>query len=332
MTSAAIAIVAPDLTSRITGGNLVDRALLDALGPRARRIAPEALGADAERAAPTAYLVDSLCLEALEVVLERARHRAWLLAHLLPSQDPGAGEVRRALERRVLPRLDGAIAFSGFMRDALIRGGVAAVRVVEPAPPAWARPLERAGPGDPPRLLVVGNRSPIKGVDGLLDALAVRLRPDDRFALRLVGDDATEADAARLAERLARPALAGRVVVIGPLAHDAMRAEYRAADLVVSPARLETYGLALAEARACGVPLAVLDGGNAAAHVARETGEVAADHAALADRVLALVRRPAELSALGAAARWRAGRDAARPRPSWADVADAVVSHLGGAP
>jgi glycosyltransferase involved in cell wall biosynthesis len=323
----AIALVAPPAHRAPSGGDRLDDALAEALAARGplRRLGFDELAGDAATAPPTAYLLDSLGLDALDAPLP-AHHRRWLLAHLLPSQDPAATPAARAAEADRLARLDGAIAFSGYMTAALREAGAEGPLVeVTPALPAWARPATAAPILAPPRLLVVAHLAPVKGVVELLEALAAAARPDDRFVLRVLGEARDPATARRAHLLAASAALRGRVELLGPAPHAALAAAYAEAALVLSPAWLETYGLALAEARAIGAPLAVLDGGHAAAHVTPTTGVVAADHVGLAAAALDLVRTPARLAELAAAARAAAR---ALPRPTWADAAARIADAL----
>jgi glycosyltransferase involved in cell wall biosynthesis len=329
----SLALVLPADRAAPTGGNLVNAALHAALTPHVdtRVVEPAALAADLAAAPPTIYLLDTLCLAALAAPWPE-RHRVHLLAHLLPSQDPTASAAARAAAADLLPHLDGAVAFSAVTAAALAADGLPPERivVVQPGLPDWARPAPTPRPvAAPPRLLLVGNLSPLKGVAELLAALAVRTGAAERYLLRVVGAGRDPAYAARCAALAAAPPLAGRIELAGPLPHDALAAEYHAADLVVSAAPIETYGLALAEARASGVPLAVLDAGHAAAHVTAASGIVAPSLAALAAAVVALVGAPDRLAALAVAARAAA---TAAPRPRWSAAAGRLLDHLGALP
>jgi glycosyltransferase involved in cell wall biosynthesis len=53
----------------------------------------------------------------------------------------------------------------------------------------------------------------------------------------------------------------------GPVAYDVMDDHYRASSLLLSPSLMETFGMALQEARAVGLPILACRGGNAAAHI-----------------------------------------------------------------
>src|SRR5581483_1295382 len=94
-----------------------------------------------------------------------------------------------------------------------------------------------------------------------------------------------------------------------------------AADVLVSASRMESFGMALAEARALGVPILARAGGNAASLVDFASGgELCSDDAQLAHALVALAQDRDELRARAArAARHRLVR-------SWHDAAAEFVA------
>ena len=114
--------------------------------------------------------------------------------------------------------------------------------------------------------------------------------PDGLATLHLAGDDrADPAYGVRVRERLARPDLAGRVVVHGPLPAERVAALYQAADVFALPSLREPYGTVWGEAMAAGLPVVGWRAGNLP-HLAEHghegllasPGDVAALSAALA--------------------------------------------------
>jgi len=98
-----------------------------------------------------------------------------------------------------------------------------------------------------PLIVYVGRLSHVKGADVLLEALALLPR---EVQLAVAGDGP---QCAALQARAARPDLAGRVWLLGQLAD--VRPLLRAGDLYAQPSRREAFGLAAAEASACGLPV-----------------------------------------------------------------------------
>lgn len=204
---------------------------------------------------------------------------------------------------------------------------------------------------NPLRLLYVGRIAPDKGVHLLTETVDRLIRDGVNLELtligkpglmpydllrRLLGSDRRALEAVRpfygttlrswLAKEVLRrgrsyadalrarlsPAAAARVRFLGTVPLPALVRAYRAADLLVLPSIWqESYGLPVAEAMACGVPvLASASGGVPELIEDGTTGRLVArlDSEALARALRELAADPARLRAMGAAARTRAER------------------------
>lgn len=301
--------VVPPPEETISGGNVYNRALLDALraaGVDARIASPHAPRAEgAGGSASDTYLVDSLYLDAVPRL--RPCH---LLAHYLPCLVDGS-ERPSFEERAALEAATGFVVPSRFMADALARLAPSPrpSLVVAPGIDVAHEPAPRVA-----RALMVANLVPGKGVAPFLRALRGR-----HLALTIVGR--LDADPDYAAEcRAAAPS----VELAGARPHRETLAMIAASDLLVSSSRMEAFGLALAEARALGVPIVARAGGNVAALVDEAAGgRVLADEEALADECVRLGRDPLELE------RRRAAASALRPPArTWADAARDLVAGL----
>ena len=92
-------------------------------------------------------------------------------------------------------------------------------------------------------------------------------------------------------------ALRSRIELVGEVSPEEMPAWYRRSSILVSASEVETYGMALAEARAFGLLVLALRGGHIASHVPdAEHGLLFDSLADLADGFLTLVRAPASLA------------------------------------
>jgi glycosyltransferase involved in cell wall biosynthesis len=177
-------------------------------------------------------------------------------------------------------------------------------------------------------LLCVANWVKRKGIHSLLQAFA-RL-PDDAATLHLAGDDRAEPRyAARLRARLARPDLAGRVVVHGPLPIEGVAALYEAADAFVLPSLKEPYGTVYGEAMTFGLPVVGWRAGNLpylADHEREGLLVTPGDLPGLTAALLRLADDPSLRARLGAAARARA-----LARPTWEESGALFFETVRGA-
>lgn len=307
---------------------------------------------------PGTYLVDTLLLgDAGAIESRRAGQRFVLVVHHLPSLEPGAvSAASRDDERRVLSLFDGFVATSAFTAKHLVASGVNArcIVTVEPActigfqdalsaahrtaTPATSRVVsdresviapELTSPIDdaPLHAVMVGNLIPRKRVADFLDALDERAAVDDAFTIDVVGRADIDVEHARRAAAicLESEALRDKVRFVGAVPHDEMGHVYRDAKMFVSAAAMETFGMALQEARAFGLPILACDAGNVHAHVEPgETGMLFDGVSALATGFLQFARDRAL-----AAGYLRRARTARAPNPyGWLDAARLLIDGL----
>ncbi len=295
-------LVAPDPADTITGGNLYNLRLIAAL--RARGVAVERADRDqhAHDARDTFCIVDSLYLEELPRFAP-----CWVLLHYLPSLVVGRDSLS-AIERAALLAADGIVVPSPFMATAAAQ--------LAPAP----RPIVVVAPGlalshhamqRTSRAVLVANVVPGKGVLEFLRALRER-----RLPLSILGALDRDPDYAGECRRAVEHR--DDIAFLGGRTHEETLAHVAASDFLVSPSRMESFGFALAEARALGTPIVALDRGNASAHVdGWAGGTLASSYGALADACVQLAGDRTEIERRRAAA--LAHRTAPR---SWAEAAD----------
>ncbi|MGN9777000.1 glycosyltransferase family 4 protein [Micromonospora sp. H33] len=272
MTGTVHAVLPGDIDDPATpsGGNRYDRRVLDGLTAAGWTVHEHPVPGGwphpepADRAAlarvldalpdGAVALLDGLVASVVpEVLAPRAgRLRLVVLVHLPLDHDA---------ERAALGCAAAIVTTSGWTRRWLLdRYALPAARVhvaapgVDPAPPA-------AGSATGGELLCVAAVTPLKGHDTLVDALArVADLPWRCVCAGSLTRDPEFVD--RLRRRVADHGLAGRVHLAGPYAGPALDTAYAAADLLVLASRIETYGMAVTEALARGVPvLATATGG-----------------------------------------------------------------------
>ncbi len=107
-------------------------------------------------------------------------------------------------------------------------------------------------------VLFLGRLHPKKGCDLLLQAFARVAHLDRRLHLAIAGPDegGWQAGWQRLAQRCA---IASRVTWTGPLYGDLKWDAMRAAEVFALPSHAENFGIAVAEALACGLPVLISD-------------------------------------------------------------------------
>jgi glycosyltransferase involved in cell wall biosynthesis len=152
------------------------------------------------------------------------------------------------------------------------------------------------------RLLHIGRLSPEKNQALLLEAFADALADGLAAELRIVGAGPEQR---ALAAKIAALGLGERAVLVGPLAGDAITAEYAAADVFVMSSRMEGLPVVLMEAFAQGVPCIAPAVGGIGELVRDENGWLfpVGEHRALASCLLAAQRERAGLAARGALGR-----------------------------
>jgi glycosyltransferase involved in cell wall biosynthesis len=264
-----------DDPTRPSGGNTYDRRLctgLTALGwdmhehavcPENRCghavFTPSALSAVlAALPADSDVLLDGLVASDQAEVLhaEAGRLRLVVLVHLplgLGVPDGGRADVRLR-EAAALQCVAGVVTTSRWTRHWLLDAyGLDPARVTVAVPGVDPAPLAARDDAGR-RLLCVGAVIPAKGHDVLLEALARVART--RWVCTWVGSLDRDPDhVERLRVRAVELGVADRVRFTGPLGGAGLEAANADADLLVTASRGETYGMAVTEALAHGIPV-----------------------------------------------------------------------------
>jgi len=180
--------------------------------------------------------------------------------------------------------------------------------------------------GDEPlRLLFVGNCTPVKGLDHLIEALT--LLRDIHLRLDIVGDVSFEP---RYYKRLARRAKAlgmtERVTFHGAISHEVLGRFYSRADIFTFPSLYEGYGIVLAEAMQAGLPIVATRIGPVNEIVRKEENALLvppADSTALAGAIRRLAIDPILRVSFG-----RRSRELAGSLPTWKETCDSVCQNI----
>jgi glycosyltransferase involved in cell wall biosynthesis len=307
-----------------------DRATPGGTAPSVSTLTPEEFRRSIERGEAGLYFVDTLNLREAEGLAHKtAEQHTVLVVHHLPSLEPGISPEDPAigLERATLPLFDRFLVTSDFTADLLVRRGFSREQIMTVEPGLPAVELGPAAIEPPFRALLVGNLIARKGIRDLLFALAKSVEPTDAFSLDIVGHaDLDPAYAETVGRVITRtPALAERVRWHSTTSYEEMSGHYQQASVLISAASMETFGMALAEARAYGVPILALDGG----YVSRQftsgvNGRLFTSIAALVEEFLRLVRDGTAMQAL-----FTSARRTATPGPdTWNRAARRLLEQL----
>lgn len=337
-----LTLVAPGDLGRVSGGYIYDRELVAALraaGVSARmRSVPDLHPQPTARAAaqtaqtlsatPGPLLIDGLAFGVLPEALARAvGPRTIALVHhplcLERGLDAASRARLRASEAAALAHARGVQTTSAATaRDVAALFGTPAERifVAEPGVTPRAPVAPRGGDGRALELLSVGAVIPRKGYDLLVSALAP-LRAC-AWRLSIVGaEDADPACAAALRAQIDRTGLGDRIAFAGLLQADALEKAYRDADLYVSAAEHEGFGMAAVDALAFGLPLVVAGGG-----ALREAAGDGALTCAWTAPALSETLAPLLTDAAARQTAAQRARAAAATLPRWTDAAAKTIA------
>lgn len=169
----------------------------------------------------------------------------------------GVGGAARLIARRAFAAADVVCPPSATLRDALIAGGYRARFEVVPNPvdsdlfrPAASRAPRAAE--ERARIVVVAALRPVKGIDLLIEAVALLARERRDFTVEVIGDGPQRE---ALAALIRRRGVGDQLRLAGAAARESVARRLQAADFAVVPSRFETFSVAAAEAQACGLPI-----------------------------------------------------------------------------
>ncbi len=185
-----------------------------------------------------------------------------------------------------------------------------------------------SAPKGPPVLLTAGLLIRRKAVDKVIAALALVRSAGSSATLLVAGQGPEEARLRRLAGELG---LGDAVSFLGWLDKEALRDAMARATIYVTMSRSESFGLAVADAMAFGLPVvSAANGGARSLVVEGETGWLVPidDEHALAHRLGTLLASPDHAAAVGArAARWaRATLSPPAVAKQWLEVYRAAIA------
>jgi D-inositol-3-phosphate glycosyltransferase len=178
-------------------------------------------------------------------------------------------------------------------------------------------------------LLFVGRIEPLKGIDTLIQAIAIMRKMGVFVCLLVIGGEPNpsveteNAEMVRLKEMCEQAGLSDLVTFLGKRGQDTLPYYYSAVEAVVVPSHYESFGMVALEAMACGAPVVASQVGGLAYLVKDgETGFTVPvdDPQALAERLALLINDQSLRQRLG-----RQAAQAAREY-AWENIADRIIN------
>jgi glycosyltransferase involved in cell wall biosynthesis len=280
-------------------------------------------------------LVDELCHPSLAWALSVVPGDTPVVAlvHHLRWLEPGPlwrRRLTRTLERRFLRATDATLATNRTTLHAV--GALAAPGPATVAHPAGDRfdtaltpdTVRRRARDGPLRLVFVGNVTPRKGLDTLVDGLSRTTCP---WELRVVGSREADPAYVRSVADLARSAgVADRVSFLGRVDDGRLADVLAESHVLAVPSAYEGFGIVYLEGMGFGLPALATSAGGASELVThRRDGWLVdpGDPADVADALAPVCRDRERLARMGVAALGRY-----RAHPTWDDTAETVRSFL----
>jgi glycosyltransferase involved in cell wall biosynthesis len=264
-------LLAPKTTNLITGGFLyndrISRHLFHLLGKEsfAYLLMPlqELMARISElNSSENALILDSLLIqhaEDLNRLLARRAAAVILLAHYLPSLDPLLSAKSRQnltkMERMLFQVTDGACVPSRYLKDEIVRRGLARETIIVCPPGIDQRLLTHRTreTGGNVQILTVANWTRSKGHLFLLEVLADLAHLS--WSWHIVGDTEIDPELVKAFQaKVAQTKLKSRIHVHGALPPEETQEFFREADLFILASLTESYGMVFAESLAAGLP------------------------------------------------------------------------------
>lgn len=256
-----------------TGGNIYNAALLKALKREGFPFTITDAAKIASKPSSSRYWIDSLYLPEVPAISEKLPYGAELLLimHYFPSMVQCSQRLRkqhRLIEDRALNLASGYLVTSPLTRKEL-ESRKATGFIIEVPPAPRVRPIRRIYRATYFDALMVANLVPPKGILEFLRVLHNALTGAPTFNITIAGRTDMDVGYARRCQKFVKESnvLNRKVKFVGYLSRNELLAAYKSIPFFISASRMETFGMALLDARAAGQYLLVMDCGFAGEHV-----------------------------------------------------------------
>jgi len=306
LTSIPLTFVIPDVDAFQSGGNIYNKNLIIGLQKNGYAIEVLDLVAFQKRATEQLqgyYFFDTLYFSQLDSVFAKKNKQTqfWLIVHhlesLYPPKDWTTHQYFSKKEKPFLIQFDGFLTSSQFTANYLAAYDLSQPKIVILPAINYFPKNDLKRTSYPIKALLVANLVERKGILPFLEKLqhSPLLNLPTQLQIQLIGTAAIEKDYAQqcLALLKKNTALGQIVHYRGPLSAEQLPAYYQASNLFISTAFMETYGMALQEARAFRLPILGINGGNVKHHIMEgETGYLVNDIHLLINQLEIMVAAP----------------------------------------
>lgn len=326
----------PNPADFYSGGNLYNAKLMEALienGQVVKRLDEEALKAMAPTLDEGVLFVDTLYLDTFQKLQENITFSipTLLIVHHLESLFPPAGWSSAGFfatyEQSKLQLFSAFLCTSDFTRQYLLKQ-LGPKRYVVVPPATGFRAGSTFTKTDKIKALLVANLVERKGILPFLKALMQQGGGEwlKRLSITIIGSFELEPDYAEACTGLldSKPEWQATITFKGALPHEATLSAYSDANLFISTSFMETFGMAIQEALAFGLPVLALDGGNTRNHNLERRGRLFNDLPDLAYQLKRFCRNPKE---------WQQLQKSVKTAPSgppydWSQAAQTLINQL----
>jgi glycosyltransferase involved in cell wall biosynthesis len=223
-------------------------------------------------------IFDNLISSSISALLKECAHRNHLIClfHLPLSIYPGFSVYQREMlafsESESLGFIHHILAVGPFVEKFLLQQGIDKKKIILTFPGVEDCPQKKIYQPKPYRLLSVANLIRSKGHVTLVKALSAL--NNINWILDCYGDlDLDRQYLADLQALIRRNNLQNKIFIHGTISGKALSDAYLSADLFIHPSEFETYGIALTEALAHGIPVIASTGGGTLSTVPASMGK-----------------------------------------------------------
>ena len=304
-----IYFIIPDYTRFISGGNLYNQQLIEALQQQAKNTiivwTIDELRTHFSTITAGIFFVDSLYLDQIARFLyfKKTAQQFHLIVHhlqsLFPPEQYTSATYFEEKEQRILQGFDGFLTTSQYTATYLAQRGLPQPIIV--APPDLgnipnAIPLRQSSPI---KALVVANVVRRKGILPLIRAC--KKLKNHSITIEIAGSRSFETGYAAICTTVVEqhPSLKQHIHFLDTLSPRAMQEKYQTCNVLISSSFFETYGMALQEAVAWGLPILAIKGGNVSSHIKEGVnGYLFEEAVSLVEKLISLADNPLEMERL----------------------------------